>query len=91
MKKKHILLTIYCLIIINSGFVFLQIHPDIPEGQKRIIEQIKEKSATTPQLENTALDIDFADSLIIYTPEVDKILPEPDQLSYLVMISLPLL
>ena len=85
MKKKHILLTIFCLIIINSDFVFTQIRSDIPTEQQRIIEQMMKENPTylqSSQLQNTTPDMDFADSLFIYIPEVDSIQPEPDQLSY---------
>ena len=85
MKKKHILLTIFCLIIINSDFIFTQIRSDIPTEQKRIIEQMMKENPTylqSSQIQNTTPDMDFADSLFIYIPEVDEIQPEPDQLSY---------
>ena len=82
MKINHILLSISFLIIINSDFVFSQIRSDIPKGQKRIIERMMKESPTSSQLQNTALDMDFADSLFIYIPEVGEIRSEPDQLSY---------
>ena len=85
MKKKHILLTIFCLIIINSDFVFTQIRSDISTEQKRIIERMMKESPTSlqsSQLQNTAPDMDFTDSLFNYFPEVDEIHPIPDQLSY---------
>ena len=82
MKKKHILLTIFCLIIINSNFLFTQIRSDIPTEQKRIIEQMMKESPTSSQLQNTSPDIDFADSIFIYIPEADSIQSESDQLSY---------
>ena len=60
MKKKYILLTIFCLITINSDFVFTQIRSDSPTEQKRIIERMMKESPTSlqsSQLQNTAPDM----------------------------------
>ena len=73
MKINHILFTIFCFIIINSGIVFSERPTNLTESEKLKIEKlISPGPIATIVPKSSSEEMDFADSLYIFTPE-DKI------------------
>ena len=85
MKINHILLTISCFIIINSGIVFSQRPAGLSESENRKIDKLMKGSQLIPNVKQSVsseAEIDFADSLYIYTPAIKGSVPDLDELQY---------
>ena len=85
MKINHILLTISCFIIINSGIVFAQRSAGLSESDKLKIDKLMRGGQLIPSPKQSVTskhEIDFSDSLFIYTPDIEVSESELDKLKY---------